>query len=119
MRALPGRTKKLIVAFHFQNSDEAAWKCDDCRQSGLDKKRNCGWLPPNQRTTKGIVWAAPEIGIESCPKSYITGESLTVLEAFSVWKALGGGALDEYSARFVDGFCVLQERLLKKENYGE
>lgn len=57
--------------------------------------------------------------METCPKSYITGESLTLVEAFTVWKVLDAGSVDDYPARIVDGFCVLQERLLRKENDGD
>ena len=46
------RTKKLIVAFHFQFSSQAGWRCDVCRRTGLEKKRRCGWLPVSTRIAR-------------------------------------------------------------------
>ena len=53
MRVVRRRTKKLIVAFHFQLfSNEAGWKCDACRKAGLEIKRRCGWL----ETAQSLAW---------------------------------------------------------------
>jgi len=120
MRTITRRTKKLIVAFHFQSSDQAAWKCDICRRSGLDKKRKCGWLNQGAVESGGpIVWAAPGIVLDTCPKSYISAESLTTLEVFSARKLLGAKPVEECPARLVDGLCVLEAEVLRKENHGE
>jgi hypothetical protein len=119
VRSIGRRTKKLIVAFHFQNSDQAAWECDSCRRSGLDKRRNCGWREDHDPAHSGLVWAASGVALKSCPKSFITGESMALLERFHVWKILGTFAADDYPARLVDGFCVLQNELLGKENHGK
>ena len=43
-RAERRRKKKLLVAFHFQFSNQAGWECDACRRSGLEIRRRCGWL---------------------------------------------------------------------------
>ncbi len=45
MRPDGERKKKLIVAFHFQYANQAAWKCDSCRRGGLELKRRCGFIP--------------------------------------------------------------------------
>src|SRR5690348_1583663 len=90
MRAIGRRTKKLIVAFHFYLfSNQAGWKCDECRKAGLDVKRRCGWLSPSDKGVERIVWARKEVATSECPKAFITPQSMAWLEEFVVRRKLG------------------------------
>ena len=111
MRPDGGRTKKLIVAFHFQNGNQAGWRCGECRKDGLEAKRRCGWLAESQRGARKVVWARRPVYLETCPRSYITAESTTLVEAFAAWKLLGGGDPGSLAARAADAFCVLENEL--------
>jgi hypothetical protein len=103
------RAKKLIVAFHFQFSNQAGWECDACRKSGLEARRRCGWLPDLPPSQKRVVWARKGAATESCPKSFITAESLAWVERFIVWKRLGFSEPREPSARDAEAFVVLEQ----------
>ena len=103
------RTKKLIVAFHFQFANQAAWKCETCRQSGLESRRRCGWL--NVEVSEGtapVIWARRSVAIESCPTSYITPESQALLEEFHVWKLFGAPDVYSLPARLVEALVLLE-----------
>jgi hypothetical protein len=112
------RTKKLTVAFQFLFANQAAWKCDTCRSQGLEKKRRCGWLnfpDESQRT----VWARKGVAVSRCPKSLITGDSLSFIEDYQTRKVLGGlGDVNELPARKADAFILL-EQLVGKERSNE
>ena len=108
MRAERVRKKKLVVAFHFQFSDQAGWECDTCRRSGLDVKRRCGWLPEALLPAAKIVWARKQVRTETCPKSLVSAESLRWVEQFIVWKKLGANYPCELSARDVEAFLILE-----------
>jgi hypothetical protein len=107
-----GRKKKLLVAFHFQYSTEAAWNCDKCRSGGLAQIRNCAWLPEESRGKdhrQGLVWCRKGVATSQCPKNEITASSVSWLEAFQQWKALGPVAFGELDVRTADAFLVLEE----------
>ncbi len=108
MRADGRRKKKLIVAFHFQSSNQAGWRCDQCRRQGLEEKRRCGWLPEERRGAGRLVWVRGRVGAEECPKSLVTAHSVEWLERFLAWKFAGGGALDELEAREADAILTLE-----------
>ncbi len=111
MRAGGRRTKKLIVAFHFQRANQAGWRCGECRKNGLEAKRRCGWLAEAERGPRCMVWARRPVYLETCPRSYITAASMTLVEAFAAWKLLGGGDPGALAARTADAFCVLENEL--------
>ena len=149
MRAVRGRTKKLIVAFHFHLfSNQAGWKCDACRKAGLDVKRRCLWLtagrenrtqtdlsaaqsrfspmagsrlgtdssvpgfchrlPDADRGAERVVWARKGIATSTCPKSFITPQSLAWLEEFVVRRKLGQIWPENPGAREAEAFLILQ-----------
>ena len=109
MRAVRRRTKKLIVAFHFHLfSDQAGWKCDECRKSGLDVKRRCGWTASSKSAVERVVWTRKHVATGTCPKSYVTGESLAWLEEFVVRRKLGQGMLENPGARQAEAFVILE-----------
>jgi hypothetical protein len=108
-----GREKKLIVAFHFQYSDQASWRCDVCRSNGLERKRRCGFLPIEDRRTDTVVWAKNGVLAPSCPRSYITAQSLAWIEQFLLWKLAGRGDYLKINARMADAFSVLESEVTK------
>lgn len=56
------------------------------------------------------------MAITECPVSYVTGESVALLEDFYVQRAVGGSAeIPEWPARRVDAFVTLKSELLKVE----
>ena len=112
------RTKKLTVAFHFQLASQAGWKCEDCRKHGLEAKRRCGWLAEDRRGPRKTVWARGRLFLDSCPKSYVTAESVSLVEAFGAWKLVGGGDFAGLPARTVDAFCVLENELRAEMSNG-
>ena len=119
MPARRGRTKKLIVAFHFQFANQAAWKCDECRKSGLEKSRRCGWLSESAQPVGAPVWVRKGVALTSCPVSQITPQSLGWIEEYVAWKVLGGLELHQLPARTVEAFCILENEAAKETNNGE
>jgi hypothetical protein len=57
------------------------------------------------------VWARKTVATESCPKSYITAESVGMVEDFLVRRRLGGMSFGELSVRQVEAFLILEEAL--------
>ncbi|HYM09894.1 MAG TPA: hypothetical protein VEU62_04145 [Bryobacterales bacterium] len=56
------------------------------------------------------------MAITECPVSYVTGESVALLEDFYAHRALGGAReILEWPARRVDGFVALKSELMKVE----
>jgi len=107
VRPESGRNKKLIVAFHFQFANEAAWKCDECRKAGLEQKRRCAWAGNTAEAGERIVWGRRQVGVTRCPRSIITAESLYLLDEFNLWKRSAGLPLREMPARVVDAILIL------------
>jgi hypothetical protein len=118
VRAERGRAKKLVVAFHFQFAQQTAWKCDDCRKSGLEHKRRCGWLPEAERGARRVVWARRQTAVEECPRSHITANSEALLEGFHAFRVFGGAEPHAMPARLVDAICILEQEL-RSEQSGE
>ena len=119
MRPEPRRSKKLIVAFHFQFAKQAAWRCDECRKLGLEKRRRCAWAGKEEPGGKRIVWGRRQIAVTQCPKSLISGESLYLLEQFSAWTRCRNANLQAMSARIVDAILILENEAraeLRSEN---
>lgn len=63
------------------------------------------------------VWARGSVALGTCPRSFITAESITLLEEFAVWRQLGG-ATGTLTAKQVDGFAILEEILAKELRNG-
>ena len=113
MRAERRPTKKLIVAFHFLRGDGSRWECDACRKQGLETRRRCGFLPPEQRGAKRTVWARGQVSTEECPKSLMTAESIELLERFVAARAWG---CKDPTAREADAFEALEQELCERRD---
>jgi hypothetical protein len=112
--------KKLIAAFHFvianqQLSNRAGWNCGSCRQHGLEAKRRCGFLPIERRGEPHPVWARKNARTEECPKSFITGHSLALIEEFFVRRRLGIQDSLNTEACKVDAFLILRDEMEREE----
>lgn len=57
--------------------------------------------------------------MSTCPKSYITGESISLLEHFYAWKLFGNEDPKLLPARTVDAFFVLEKELAEERANGE
>ena len=89
-----------------------------CRRNGLERNRRCGWLGIEESPNGAPVWARRQLTLGTCPQSYITAESVTMLEEFAVWRRLGRLAFGELTARQVDGFLILDEALTEELRNG-
>jgi hypothetical protein len=123
MRAERARKKKLIVAFHFQSANarfagRAGWDCESCRRNGLEVKRRCGFLPVAERGEPRIVWGRGQVHAEECPKSFVTGDSLALLEEYFVRGRLGIPDSLETDARKTDAFLILRDQMEAEERDG-
>lgn len=123
MRAQRARKKKLIVAFHFQLANaefagRAGWDCDSCKRNGLETKRRCGFLPPDQRGNARTVWGRRQVQTQECPKSFVTGESMSLLEEFFVRRRLGIADSLDLDARKTDAFLILRDQMEREERDG-
>src|SRR5690606_33593965 len=97
-----GRKKKLILAFHFQYANQAAWNCETCRRDGLERTRRCAWIKNPQPEPPKVVWARRGALSERCPRSVITAESLAWIEEFEIWRIARTPSLLELDARKAD-----------------
>ena len=88
--------------------------CDSCRKGGLEKKRNCGFLPPRENEGKAIVWMHGRVSLKTCPKSFVTAQSIAWLEEFYAWKLFGEHDFHRLPARTVEAFCVLEAELAEE-----
>jgi hypothetical protein len=122
MRPERERKKKLIVAFHFaiagaQSTNQAGWDCDSCRKHGLELKRRCGFRA-GDRGAPHIVWGRKRVQTDECPKSFVTGESLSLVEEFFVRRRLDMRETPDVDARKVDAFVILRDEMEREQADG-
>jgi hypothetical protein len=65
-----------------------------------------------------VTWARGGIALATCPKSYVTAESETLLEDFLVRRRLAGSRVEDLSARQVEAFMVLEQALAEERKNG-
>ncbi len=65
-----------------------------------------------------MVWAGGRVSIETCPTSYVSAESIALLEEFYAWKLLGVGSVYNLPARLVEAIFVLEKELRTEINDG-
>ncbi len=66
-----------------------------------------------------LVWARKQVALKSCPASYITAESQTLVEEFFVRRRLGARDIDSLTARQVEAFVILEKELAQEMNDGQ
>jgi hypothetical protein len=59
------------------------------------------------------------VAVNSCPKSYITAQSQTLVEEFLVLRQIGGLRAAELSAKQVEAFAILENELVRERNDAE
>lgn len=64
------------------------------------------------------VWARDDVAIETCPKSYVTAQSLGWMEQYFVWRRLAYRRPDELTARDVEAFMILENEMLLEGRRG-
>jgi len=64
------------------------------------------------------VWGRKQVQTRECPKSLITGESVTLLEEFFVRRRLGIADSLETEARKTDAFLILRDQMEREEKDG-
>lgn len=80
--------------------------------------RHCGWREELGEAERP-VWAYRGVYSRRCPRSIITGTSLSCLEAYAAWRLLGGGcSIWDLPAKLVDAFLVLELELRKEVESG-
>ena len=87
-----------------------------CRTSGLERKRRCGWLGNVQPDLPQVIWVRGQVAVETCPTSYITAESLALLEEFHAWKLIGAGDVYRLAARTVEAIFVLENEVRSEKH---
>jgi len=92
-----------------------------CRKRGLEEKRRCGWKQWEDRGQRlNVVWGRGVVSTTTCPTSYVTPESMTLLEEFYAWKLCGGcGNVYELPARLAESLFVLENELRAETNDGQ
>jgi hypothetical protein len=115
------RKKKLIVAFHFlrgegAGSNQAGWRCEQCRRQGLEVRRRCGFLQEAGRGAPRVVWARGGAVSEECPTSLVTPVSIEFVESYFAWKTVWRG---ELSAREAEAFVVLEREWRMEQTNGQ
>ena len=66
-----------------------------------------------------IVWARGRTTISTCPTSYITSESVALLEEFHAWKLLGTVSFRDLPARLVEAIFILENELRAESDDGQ
>jgi hypothetical protein len=84
----------------------------------LEQKRRCGWLQLEKHDPVKPVWARRQVSLVTCPKSYITGESIALVEDFFVKRRFGRPNLEEMTARAADAFLILDEAVAMEMKNG-
>jgi hypothetical protein len=64
-------------------------------------------LPEDERGPRRPVWVRGRRVTEECPKSLITTDSVEAIEKFLVWTFSGRRGGEEFTAREIDAFVLL------------
>ena len=75
-------------------------------------------MEPEGDAVPGVVWARGNLALTTCPTSYITAESVTLLEEYHVWKLAGARDVYELPARLVEAICLLESELRAEQSDG-
>ena len=64
------------------------------------------------------MWARRDVATGQCPVSYVTAESVGLVEEFLVRRQLGGMGLERLSARQAEAFVVLEREMERERAAG-
>jgi hypothetical protein len=65
------------------------------------------------------VWARKNASADECPTSFVTGDSLALVEEFFVRRRLGIQQSVDMQARKTDAFLILQDEMESEERDGK
>ena len=82
-------------------------------------KRRCGWLGNEEASEAPLVWARGRNALTTCPRSYITAESIALIEEFQAWKLCGGGNVYDFPARLVHAILILENEVRAQSTDGQ
>ncbi|MCC6857692.1 MAG: hypothetical protein IT158_03980 [Bryobacterales bacterium] len=57
------------------------------------------------------MWARKQAALTTCPRSYITSQSIAWLEEFYVWRRLGAMRMEQLTARQVEAYVLIEDQL--------
>ena len=73
-------------------------------------RRRCGFLGIAPSET-APVWARRNVVCMSCPKSFVSAQSLTWLDELRYWQRHGGSAYLETEAKKLDAFLLIEAEI--------
>jgi hypothetical protein len=59
------------------------------------------------------------MAVTTCPTSFVTSESIALLEEYHAWKLFGSADVYRLPARVVEALFVLENELRSEQNDGE
>ena len=65
------------------------------------------------------MWARKSVALGVCPKSYITAESIALLNEFAVIRRFARADISELSGRQLDAFLILEEAVAAEIRDGQ
>lgn len=65
------------------------------------------------------MWARGRTALATCPTSYVTPESLALLEEYNAWKLVGAGNVFDLPARLVHAIFILEKELRTEGGDGD
>jgi hypothetical protein len=76
-------------------------------------------LPGDDSGGASIVWARGRTTLATCPNSYVTSESIALLEEYNAWKLFGAQNVFDLPARLVHAIFILENELRAEGNDGQ
>lgn len=58
-----------------------------------------------------MVWVHDRVGVNECPRSFVTPASVEVVEAFAIWKRARVREWEYLTARMAEGFQVIEDEI--------
>ncbi len=66
-----------------------------------------------------IVWGRNGVFARSCPRSYVSADSLTWIEEHHVWRLTGRSGLLGMPSRKSEAFLMLESEWMREKQHGE
>jgi hypothetical protein len=81
-------------------------------------QRRCGWLMNQEGECGRPVWGRGEVVLWTCPKSFISAESQTLVEEFLFRRRMGMIDIDNLNAKQAEAFAMLEREFSREMNDG-